>query len=247
MKTCQECGTKVNDNELVCPCCGATVVMHVSGLSLKNSSGAPKKKPSSSLNMSVSQDFLDVEQPFVVTSKSIPKTKEKEEKSYSVRGKSTFFPKLIKFILFVAIAYGIYTAITTYLVKDNGVTDRDTAYNIYIEAIKNPTVDNSELKKLIPPYEKESHFMQSKYINIAEGDTIFKADVTNKRVFSDNEVDRLVTDIKLATGNTPKIREAGSYDLRYVTKKGTLIEQTVTFVKIRNSWYLDTVVTKEAE
>ena len=54
MKTCHVCGAQVDDKELICPDCGATVVGNTGGFALKPQEPQKKKKSSNPMGMTVS-------------------------------------------------------------------------------------------------------------------------------------------------------------------------------------------------
>lgn len=250
MKICQVCGAEADDKAFECPQCGGTVIPHVSGLSLKTNNEPEKKKTGNPMGMSVSTgsgltdilradtpEDVEVEDEFYGGSLPVSLSKNNIDEDMSVKKKSKLGSNIVKLVLLFAVAFGIYTLVMNFLNKETRSNNKEDAYNTYIEAItKN---DMEAAKDLIPPYEEEDHFMQSPYMIVGNGAAINNSVLKNKEFLSDKQVEDMNTNLKLATGKTVKIEQACVMEVELITSNAKKLTQEMTFVRIRNYWYLD--------
>lgn len=248
MKECPKCGTFMDDKELACPECGTTMVTRTSNssLSLKSGDEPEKKKKSNPMGTTMStgsgltdilrsenDEEVEVDDDFYGGSIPVSMARNNIDGDYSAKKKSTVLPSLIKIAFLVAIVIGVYMFVTKVVLKETRTRSREDAINIYIEAMKG---GEDELGEIVPPYEDEDHFRESTFLEYQGRVTTHN--IKNVDFLNKDDVDTLNVNLKLATGKTVKIDEACNVEIEVMTDVKP-ITLNLTFVKIRNDWYMN--------
>lgn len=219
MKTCHVCGAQVDDKELVCPDCGATVVGNTGGFALKPQE-PEKKKRSNPMGMTVSTgsgltDLLraedeDVEVEDELGGGSIPLTYAQnvidDDAAYKEKKLKQKQKKLIaRAIVIIAICIFVFVIVSGYLKQRKGADTPDALMDIYVEAVNNGDVD--KMASLMPAYLDEQAEAQ-KLIDNMKGAHINTCEVVRAVELSQMELEELQDSIKYQTGKTANIKGA---------------------------------------
>ena len=155
MKTCHVCGAQVDDKELICPDCGATVVGSTGGFALKPQEPEKKKKSANPMGMTVSTgsgltDLLRAEDDEVevedeLRGGSIPLTYAQnvidDDAAYKEKKLKQKQKKLItRAIVIIAICIFAFVIISGYLKQKRGADTPDALLDIYVEAVNDGEV-----------------------------------------------------------------------------------------------------------
>ncbi len=255
MKTCHVCGCQVDDKELICPDCGATVVMATSGLSLKNEAPAKKKTTPSGPSISngsgltdilrVNDDDVAEEDPFHGGSIPISLTKNviEEEERKKKKNISKAFGIIFKIVLLAAAAYGIYFLVVNVFMKKEGALSYEAALDVYMEAVNDD--DAAKMEQIVPTYMSYPQDTAQEWIDSMMNVEITSYDIINTDEIDDAALTIMQDDIKLAKGKSADIREgvtitveirANAVNASGVTvSKGGEIE--MDFIRISDRWY----------
>lgn len=220
MKTCHVCGAQVDDKELICPDCGATVVGSTGGFSLKQQEPQKKKKSSNPMGMTVSTgsgltDLLraedeDVEVEDDLKGGSIPLSYAQnvidddavyKEKKLKQKQKKI----ILRAIILIAICIFAYVIISGYLKQKRGADTPDALMDIYVEAVNDGDVD--KMTSIMPAYLNEQEEAQ-KLLDNMKGAHINTCEVTKAVELSQGEIEELQDSIKYQTGKTANITGA---------------------------------------
>lgn len=257
MKTCHVCGTQVDDRELVCPECGATVVKSTGSFALKNE--APVKKKSNPMGTTVStgsgltdilkadDDGYDMDSEVDFTGGSMPVTLSKtdiEDDGYKPKKKSRVGGIIFKIILFLAIAYGIYYLVVNVFMKKEGATEYKQVVDIYMEAVNDADAD--KLVLIVPPYITGNLDTAEMMLDKLKGTTVDKYSIVSVTNYDSKEIIALQDSIKVQTAKTANISEACVVKVK---TSGTILdfsgqqspknsEFDMVLIKIRDRWYL---------
>ncbi|MDE6025878.1 MAG: transposase [Lachnospiraceae bacterium] len=221
MKTCHVCGTQVDDRELICPECGATVVASTGGLSLKPQEPQKKKKGGSPIGTTVSTgsgltDLLraeddDVEVEDDLSGGSIPlsfsKTVIDDDYDYKARQERKRIKKnLIKFIVVLVIAIGAYFAVTKVLSMEKRAQTPEQVLDFYMEAINNSNVEKLEL--IMPVYISDTNARAQSILDDMKGAHIDSYNISKKEEYGQEELIELQDSIKYQTARTANLKGA---------------------------------------
>lgn len=252
MKTCHVCGALVDDRELVCPECGATVVKHSEGFALKTDEPVKKRSNPMGTTVSTGSGITDIlrgdddgyTDDYISGSMPISLSKTELKGDYSAKRKSNVGGLIFKFVLVVALIFGVYYLVTNVFMKKEGATEAEQVIDLYTEAVNEK--DRDKLLLIIPPYittnlERADDILEEmKDVHFDEYEIISKTD------YSSSEVTALQDSIKLQTGKTANLKAACIMKIRL---KGTTLNQSgvavqkyseveLEFVNIRDIWYL---------
>lgn len=255
MKTCHECGALVEDNELICPECGATVVKRTEGFSLKEQE--PVKKRTNPMGTPVSTgsgltDILRGEDDGYVDDEgfgggSIPMSMTRTDihGDYSPKKKSgSLIGLIVKFVLLIAVIYGIYALVTHVTNKQEGATKAEQVLDYYVEAINE--VDKDKLLLIIPPYITTNIDYAETMLDSMRNIHYDTYDILSVTQCDDSDIIGYQDTIKLQTGKTANIKEACVVSVRLDgttlnsagVKVNKHVETEMTYIKIRSRWYL---------
>ncbi len=219
MKTCHVCGAQVDDKELICPDCGATVVGSTGGFALKPQE-PQKKKASNPMGMTVSTgsgltDLLraedeDVEVEDELGGGSIPLTYAQnvidDDAAYKEKRLKQKQKKFIaRAIVIIAICIFAFVIISGYLKQRRGADTPDTLMDIYVEAVNDGDVD--KMASIMPSYLDEQAEAQ-KLIDNMKGAHVNTCEIVRTVEFSQQEMEELQDSIKYQTGRTANIKGA---------------------------------------
>ncbi len=220
MKTCHVCGAQVDDKELICPDCGATVVGSTGGFALKPQEPQKKKKSANPMGMTVSTgsgltDLLraeddDVEVEDDLMGGSIPLTYAQnvidDDAAYKEKKLKQKQKKLItRAIVIIAICIFAFVIISGYLKQKKGADTPDALMGIYVEAVNDGDVD--KMATIMPAYLNEQTEAQ-KLIDDMKGAHIDTFEIVRTTELSQMEMNELQDSIKYQTGKTANIKGA---------------------------------------
>ncbi|MCM1272873.1 MAG: hypothetical protein NC225_07990 [Clostridium sp.] len=220
MKTCHVCGAQVDDKELICPDCGATVVAGSGGLSLK-AQEPPKKKAANPMGMTVStgsgltdllkgeDDDVDVEDD--LSGGSIPlsfsKTVIDDDYDYKKKQENKRIKKnVFRLILILALVIAAYFVVTTVMNREKGAKTPEQVLDIYMEAINNGDADKLDL--VMPSYLGDTHAKAEQVIADMKNAHIDSYNISKKEELDNAEVMELQDSIKYQTSRTANIKGA---------------------------------------
>lgn len=254
MKTCHVCGCQVDDKELICPDCGATVVMATSGLSLKNEAPAKKKTAASGPSISTGSGLTNIlradddvaeEDPFHGGSIPISLTKNviEDEKRKKKKNISKAISIIFKIVLLAAAAYGIYYLVVNVFMKKEGALSYETALDMYVEAVNDS--DAAKMKQIVPKYETYPQDTAQDWVDSMSNVEITSCDIIKTEEIDDAALTIMQDDIKLEKGKTADIREGVilTVEIRanVVNVSGSTVsrggEIEMEFIRISDRWY----------
>lgn len=259
MKTCHVCGCEVDDRELTCPDCGATVVKHSGTLSIKSQEETKRKLNPMGMTVSTGSgltdilrnesefDNVDVDDDFFGGSIPLNMTKnviEDDGKKKSDVGK--VFGKVFKLIFIVALLYGAYWLVVNVFLNRDVVESYEEAIEIYVEAVNE--ADEDTMLKIMPSYLNDPSAPAKLILSELQNVTISRYDIIKVTELSSSEIISIQDQIKLATTKTANIREAVTVKVRFygttknaagqdVQKNG---EVDLIFIKVKDNWLLET-------
>ena len=255
MKTCHVCGCLVEDKDLICPVCGATVVMATSGLSLKNEE--PAKKRTTPVGPSISNgsgltDILRVDDDDVVEEDpfhggSIPISmaknviEEEERKKKKKIGKTV--GTIVKILLIAAAAFGVYWLVVNVFMKKEGAFSYEDAMDMYVEAVNDKDV--AKMKQLVPDYMSYPEDTAQEWIDNMNGTEITSYKIIRTEEIGSTDLSLIQEDVKLDKNKTADIREGITLTVEFranvtstsgsVVSKGGEIE--MDFIRLSDRWY----------
>lgn len=266
MKVCHVCGCEVDDRELICPDCGATVVKHSGTLSIKSEEETKRKLNPMGMTVSTGSgltdilrnesefDNVDVDDDYFGGSIPLGMAKtviEDDGKKKSDTGK--VFGKVIKVLFVLALLYGAYWLVTNVFMNRDIVESHEEAIEIYVEAVNNN--DAEMMLKIIPSYLNDPSTPAEKITKELENVNISRYDILTVTDMSSGDINSLQEQIKLATTKTANIKEAVTVRVRfYGTTKNTAgqdvqknNEVELVFIKVKDNWLLETESYKAPE
>lgn len=255
MKTCHVCGEEVEDKILECPNCGATVVKRTIELSVKppeairkrtNPMGTPVSTGSGLTDLLRGEDDNYVEDELGGGSIPMTLTKTNVDYDYSGKKKINIFGPLFKFLILVALIYGVYYLVTNVILKEDGPSTYEAAFEQYITAVNNKNED--ELCVVIPSYITANRKRAQTIFEDLQGAEFDQYEILSVTDLTKDEIIKLEDDIQLKYGKTVNIKEACVLRLRLggIIKNpaGASInkyaELDMGFIKIHNRWYINT-------
>lgn len=259
MKTCHVCGCEVEDRELVCPDCGATVVKHSGTLSIKAQEETKKKLNPMGMTVSTGSgltdilrnesefDNADVDDDYFGGSIPLGMAKtviDDDGKKKSDTGK--VIGKVIKILFILALLYGAYWVVVNVFLNRDVIESHEEAIEIYVEAINDADVDKME--KIMPSYLNDPSLPADKILDEMQNVTINKYDIITVTELTDSEIISLQDEIKLATTKTANIKGAVTVKVRFygttLNASGQSVEKNgeveLVFIKIKDNWLLET-------
>lgn len=219
MKTCHVCGAQVEDKELICPECGATVVGSTGGLALKPQE-PPKKKAANPMGVTVStgsgltdllradDEDVEVEDEFhggsittnyvqnVIDDDAVYKEKKLKQKQKKL---------IVRGIILIAIAVFVFILVSTYLKQKKGAETPEELVDIYVEAVNEGSVEKIEM--IMPAYLNE-HDEAQVLIDEMKSAHIDTYKIVKQTELNQAELDELQDSIKYQTGKTANIKGA---------------------------------------
>lgn len=257
MKTCHVCGCQVDDRELTCPDCGATVVMETSGLSLKAAEPETKRRTNPiGTTVSTGSGLTDIlraeddgvaeDDPFMGGSLpvSLTKTVIEDDGEYK-RKKNTgkVFGAVFKLLLLAAAAYGVYYLVVNVFMKKEGALSYEEALDIYVEAANDKDVD--KMKLIVPPYESYPADEAQEWLDNLNNANFTQSDIVKVENIDSTTLTALMEEVKLYSGKTADAREGVTLTVEF---RGTVVNAagaTVTkgyqldmdFIRIKDRWY----------
>ncbi len=263
MKTCHACGTKVDDKELVCPVCGATVVMATSGLSLK-AEETVKMKSSPSMGKTVStgsgltdilrgedDDYGDADDdsyvmgsiPTALSKNSVYDASDEEEKARRKRENHKVNSTIFKIVILGLVAFGIYYVVTNFILVERGAKSYEDALKIYVEAINDNDVD--KMKEIVPLYYSNKADKAQEFIDYMKNVQFTASDIVDAKAIDEVRVGMIESDVKLRYNKTIYIEDAYTLTVEFkgsvtsdsgvVTDRGDKVE--MEFFKAEGKWY----------
>lgn len=258
MKTCHVCGTMVEDKELICPECGATVVKATSGMSLKTETETKKKVGvSTGTTIGTGSGYTDIlrteEDDLGYDSEdfgggSIPTNYVKtiiEDDGEHKSKKDTRFIKLLFKILFVcAAAFVGYLVITKIFLKtEKGAKSYQDVLDTYVEAVNDQ--DAAKMKQIVPKYVTEKSDEAESWLKDVEGVAITSYNIKKTEELGQQDIGFLEEDIKASTSKTAYIKECVLAEVDITasyTQNGLEVQKSgkayMTFIKIEGFWYM---------
>lgn len=259
MKICHMCGCEVDDNVLICPDCGATVVKATAGLSLK-ATEEKHKTATASLGKTIGSgsgytDILRAEDdgeaeddPF--RGGSIPASMARNFIEEEARKKKQKHGRLIKGIIkavfFVALIVGVFLFVTKVVLKKNGVDTPEKAIDIFVEAINKD--DTGQLSKIMLPYYYQNDEADTMVENM-KNVTITSSRVVSHTDMSRTELDLYQQELKVEKNIFVDIHDCVTYTVEfrgtYLSEKTGVTrniggETELQLFKIKGNWYLNT-------
>lgn len=256
MKTCHVCGCQVDDRELICPDCGATVVMQTSGLSLKKEVPQPKRRTNpigttvstgSGLTdiLRVEDDEMAEDDPFMGGSipVSMARTIIEDEGVKKKSNIGKIFGGIFKLALLAAVAFGIYYLVVNVFLKKEGAFSYEEALNIYVEAVNDK--DASKMRLIVPPYESYPLDKAQEWIDSLNSAHFTQSDVVRTQNIDTSVLYSIQEEAKLSKNRTINIREGITVTVEFrgtvVNASGATVnrgyEIDMDFIKIDDRWY----------
>lgn len=218
MKTCSECGTRVNSAVLICPECGHTFPRE-SGtkLSLKQNTGGSNSHSlgmtindgTSSVMMDDNFEAQDTGYYGSVNHKLFAELEEdeKEAAAYRKRRESKkVVSLLIRIAVIGALIYGVYFVLMTYVFVKKGADTYTDALNMYMEAINNE--DASKMSEIVPPYFPDRKEEGQKWIDRIVGSKFTSISVSKRDRIPADEFTEMQDNIKMIYNKTLYITDS---------------------------------------
>lgn len=269
MKTCPVCSALCTEIQTHCPECGAELIVKEeiksSGLlSLKSAEEAAKKKSSGqSLGTTVStgsgltnilrreDDDYEDDAPYIQG--SIPTAFQKNG-SYETSGTSAYERRredkkvvgtIIKLVLLIAVAFGIYSYVTNVLLVEKGAKSYQDALKIYVDCINSK--DAEKLAEITPSYYGNQEDTAEKWIAYMNNAKITSSDIISAEKMDPNDLNDLQEYIKLTYSKTLYATDTASL---VVEMKGEATNTTgakfatggritMEFLEIDGKWYFN--------
>ena len=262
MKTCEECGAIVSDDETVCPECGGTAFSESHGLELRSDKG-PKKRPVMDTDISSNMekgDFSDLEQDVYGGSGGAPisvsKAQLKEMKSVEKHGKkyakkaSTGMGTFFLILVLIALGVGVYLLFTQVILKNDGPESQEACVEMFKEAVNAQQSKDDEVRESA---QAKMEYIMPPYLSIAPGQaeeilgTLANVEITKMDETKSTPADttKLNDYVQMERGKTAKITEAFEKEFRvtaYVTNsRGQKIQKIkdirIILICIKDRWY----------
>lgn len=257
MKTCHVCGCEVDDRELICPDCGATVVKHSGMLSLKAQEEVKKKSNPMGMTVSTGSGLTDIlradsddEVEDEYFGGSLPTGLAKTVIDDSVKKKKSdngkVFGTLFKILLVVILVYGVYWLFTEVIFNKDYIESYEKTLEIYVDAVNNEDVDKMET--IIPNYLNNTEVSADEIMRDMVDINITRYDIIKTDELNGTDINSLQEEIKLSTSKTADIEEAVRVQVRFYGYKenesGTKIDKSdeveLIFIKYKNDWLIET-------
>ena len=252
MRKCHVCGREVDDKTYICPDCGAEIVGSTGGLTLKANEESQKKKPSSSLGMTVSTgsgltDILRADDDTDDVYGSLPTPVGYDLTDYESNRKAKAKPGKIIFrlVLIALLAFALYSLITKLLMKRDGPASYEEAIDTYIEAINNHDLD--KMTVVTPAFFTDQRGEATRALESLKDVHIDEYSIVDKYFLNSTEKSSLQDSIKYATTRTANMSEVVNIRLQvtgdslgqFASMSGAKTgEVIVQIVEIRDSWYV---------
>lgn len=257
MKTCRVCGAFVEDKEFHCPECGADMVQSSGKLSLKATPERKEKTNANPMGQSMAtgsgltdilrsgaaEEGADEEEIDEFYGASIPTSMAKTtiDEDYSSKKKNRkIVSKIIKLVILLAAAYGVYFLVTNVILKEKekGALTSEEAMEILVDGINSK--DPDKLEKIIPPYIKETTEEAQYIIDMFDGAEITDYRITNSEKFTPGDLTRLKDEIKLSLNKAINPSDGATLNVSYrLNKDGKLMQSEAGFIffKSEGEWY----------
>ncbi len=226
MKTCEECGKILSDDETICPECGGTMFSEVHGLELRSNKG-PKKKPVIDEDISANMekgDYSDLEQdvygggsgtPFSLTKEQIKekKNEDKKDKKHHKSGNMSAIGTIFFILLLVALVFGIWYLFKNVILKNDGPETQEECIATFVQAINDAKSSDSEtaegaaakMEYVLPPYLSIRPGLAQEFLEMFSNVEITKYEVKKSQPADVNDLNDYV---QAERGKTAKITEA---------------------------------------
>lgn len=257
MKTCHVCGCLVDDKEIVCPDCGATVVKATSGLSLKANEPEKKKRTNpigttigtgsglTDILRAADDDGVAEDDPF--NGGSIPvsiirNTVDDDEETHKKKSKGAF-SMIVKIICLLAVAFGVYLLVVNVFMKKDEQATYESALDTFISAVNNN--DAALMAKLVPTYMNDSADVAEMWIDDLNGADITEYDIIAKEQMEKTDLTDIEEYVKLELNKSVEVRDGVELTVEFrgtsynnagnaVSRGGDLKLQ---FIQIKDKWY----------
>ena len=264
MKTCEECGKILSDDETICPECGGTMFSETHGLELKSNKG-PKKRPVIDEDISANMekgDYSDLEQdvygggsgaPIALSKEQIKEKKnedKKDKKKHHKSGNMSAVGTLFFVLVLAALVFGVYYLFTNVILKVEGPESQQECIETFIEAINDAKSDDYDVKdgavakmeSVMPPYLSIAPGVAQELIEMFGRVEITKYVETKSTPVNPNDLNDYV---QAERGKSAKIKEAFRVEYRVnadiINERGSKVQRiktiTVYLIQIKDHWY----------
>ena len=255
MKKCPMCGQDVEDHASECPNCGCPIA-DTSGFSLKGgNNSAPRKGSSNPMGRTISTgsgltDILNEGEEDFSVGGSIPVSLSKNEtEDLNIKPKSNVGGTVFKLLFIVAIGFGIYYLLNTYVFSNKKAYSPEEALEFYVKAVNEDDVDY--MRGILPSYVENRDQVAQEYLDNISVLHIDSYTIDSKEDFADIEISELQDAIKLQTTLTSRIASAVRMKVTFHVdvdgdseklKNGDKLDLTMNleFIEINTKWYLQT-------
>lgn len=257
MKTCHVCNTLVEDQDLVCPICGSTVVASTGGLTLKPDAIKRKANPMGT-TVSTGSGLTDIlrgeegdsefENQDEYYGASIPlslsKTIIEDDMDYKKQQRKKKIKRYVQYSIFAIVLILIVVFVSKrFFGREKGASSYEQVISMYMESINSG--DAESLTKIIPPYITNPNSYAEKIISAADGVNLTKYDIKKFEYLNQAKLNDLQDSIKYQTSKTSNLQNAVSCDLFFIGKyskdnveKGVSMDLNMQIVQIRDRWYM---------
>ena len=263
MKTCEECGKILSDDETICPECGGTMFSEVHGLELRSNKG-PKKKPVIDEDISANMekgDYSDLEQdvygggsgtPFSLTKEQIKekKSEDKKDKKHHKSGNMSAVGTLFFVLVLVALGFGVWYLFTNVILKNEGPESQEECIATFVQAINDAKSSDPDVAAKAA---EKMEFVLPPYLSIAPGvaqetlEMFSNVEITKYEPVKSEptNADALNDYVQADRGKSAKIKEAFWNEYRVfatvTNARGAKVQKIknikVCLVKIKDRWY----------